>query len=123
MPECGLSRQAVQVEELTDAVAGRDRFLELGRHFAGIPEPERRPLQGGLFLAERYRLFLEDSADVGQKLLPYLPLARRARPNGSNGPLDDDLQLSQVGLVHAGAPRIPPSTRTNCCHSARPAAS
>jgi hypothetical protein len=56
-------------------VARRDRFLELARHFGGIPEPQRRPVHRGSFVAEPRTFFLEDADDVGQKLHPPLPLA------------------------------------------------
>jgi hypothetical protein len=52
--------------------------------------------------------FLGDADDVGQELLPHLPLAGGARPDGSDVALDDDLQLHQFGFVHAGAPSMPP---------------
>src|SRR5262249_34193018 len=100
-----------------DVVAGRDRLLELAGHLGGIPQPPRRPLQGRSLVEELGQFLLEDAADVGQQLFAHLPLAGGAGPNGSDGSLDDDLKLGQREFVHAGAPRMPPRTRTNCRHS------
>src|SRR5437879_4622275 len=60
---------------------------------------------------------------MGQQFFPHLPFAGCARLNGADGPLDEGFQLGQGGLVHAGAPRMLPRMRTNCCHSVRPASS
>src|SRR5262249_26720466 len=119
--QAGLARPSDQVlQNPRDGIARRNRPLKLGREPCWVAESLPGPFQGGPLVAEPYRLLLEHGTEVSQELLAHLTLARRTGPDGLDRPLDEDFQLRQGGLVHAGTPRRPPRMRTKCCHSAGP---
>ena len=110
------ARQANQRSTPTSNALGQgNRFLQGARQLRRIAEPLERRLQRCPQVSTTPQFFLINARQVGKQLLTHTVLATVAYLNRPHGTLNLDHEF-----LHSGAPRIPPTTLTNCRHSARP---